>query len=300
MSVCFFRGWRKKHERELTPEGGKVNTVMKIINTQVIADTQNTRLVKLTIHAPLIASRGRPGQFVILMVNEHGERIPLTLVDTDPKNQTITIIVQELGYTSRLLAAMRAGDSLYSLVGPLGHATPSRKYGKILMVGGGVGIAELYPVIRLLKTAGNTIYSILGARTKDLLILKDEVEKFSDKLFIATDDGTFGEKGFVSNILERLLKEDKDFQVAYCVGPVPMMKVVANVTRPYNIKTWVSLNAIMLDGTGMCGCCRLTEGGKTRFCCVDGPDFDAHQVDFDELASRQKRFLDEEKIKNHE
>jgi len=268
---------------------------MKIISAQTIADTQNTKLVRLVIDAPLIASCGQPGQFVILMVRECGERIPLTLVDTDPQNQTITIIVQELGYTSRLLAAMEAGDSLYSLVGPLGHATQSQKYGKILMIGGGVGIAELYPVIRLLKAAGNTVYSILGARTKDLLILKDEVEKFSDRSFIATDDGTLGEKGFVSNILEEILKAEKDFAVAYCVGPVPMMKVVAQVTRPYRIKTWVSLNAIMLDGTGMCGCCRLTEGGKTKFCCVDGPDFDAHQVDFDELVSRQKRFIDEEK-----
>jgi NAD(P)H-flavin reductase len=147
----------------------------------------------------------------------------------------------------------------------------------------------------LLKQAGNTVYSILGARTKELLILKDEVEKYSDKLFIATDDGTLGEKGFVSNILEKLLKEDKDFQIAYCVGPVPMMRVVCNVTKPCNLRTMVSLNAIMLDGTGMCGCCRLTEAGKTKFCCVDGPDFDGHLVDFDELISRQKRFIDEEK-----
>jgi NAD(P)H-flavin reductase len=269
---------------------------MKIINKEIIADIQNTRLVKFIIHSPLISVKAQPGQFVIVMVKEHGERIPLTIVDSDPKNKTITLIVQELGYSTRLLCSLNSGDSLYSLVGPLGNAVKAQKYGKVLMIGGGVGIAELFPVVRLLKQAGNTVYSILGARTKELLILKDEVAKYSDKLFIATDDGSLGEKGFVSNILDKLLKEDKDFQVAYCVGPVPMMKVISNVTRPYSIKTWVSLNAIMLDGTGMCGCCRLTENGKIKFCCVDGPDFDGHQVDFDELMSRQKRFLEQEKL----
>ena len=268
---------------------------MKIIKKDIVVDIQNTRLVKFLIYSPLISIKARPGQFVIVMATENGERIPLTIVDADPQTQTITLIVQELGYSTKLLCSLNAGDSFYSLAGPLGNAVKPQNYGKVLMIGGGVGIAELFPVVRLLKQAGNKVYSILGARTKELLILKDEVEKYSDKLFIATDDGSLGEKGFVSGILERLLREDKDFQAVYCVGPVLMMKVVSNVTRPYSIKTWVSLNAIMLDGTGMCGCCRLTEGGKVKFCCVDGPDFDGHQVDFDELMSRQKRFVDQEK-----
>ena len=268
---------------------------MRIIAKEILADIQGTRIVKYVVDSPLIAAKAQPGQFVILMVKEEGERIPLTLVDSDQQKGTITLIVQELGYSTKLLGTLKAGDSLYSLVGPLGHATPIKNYGKILIVGGGVGIAELFPVVRALKKAGNTIYSILGSRTKDLLILKDEIGKFSDKLLIATDDGSLGEKGFVSAILEKLLAQDKDFQLSLCVGPVPMMRVIANITRPYKIKTLLSLNAIMVDGSGMCGCCRLTEAGKTRFCCVDGPDFDAHLVDFDELISRQKRFVPEEK-----
>lgn len=268
---------------------------MKIITKEIIADTQGTRLTRFVIQSPLIAQKAQPGQFIILMVKEEGERIPLTIVDTDLKQGTVTLIVQEIGYSTRLLGTLNPGDSLYSLVGPLGHPTEVKNYGKVLIVGGGVGIAELFPIVRVLKKAGNIIYTILGARTKELLILKDAIEEYSDKLYIATDDGSLGEKGFVSDTLKKILKNDSDFQLVYCVGPVPMMKAVSEITRPYGIKTLVCLNSIMLDGTGMCGGCRLVESGKSKFCCVDGPDFDGHQVDFDDLLNRQGRFIDEEK-----
>ncbi|EKD26572.1 MAG: hypothetical protein ACD_79C01117G0002 [uncultured bacterium] len=278
---------------------------MKILSKSIVADVQNTRLTKYVIDSPMIAKKAQPGQYVILMVKEEGKRIPLTLVDSDKEKGTITLIAQELGYSTKLLGTLKEGDSLYSLAGPLGQPTHIDNYGKVLIVGGGVGIAELYPIVKALKQAGNTIYSILGSRTSQLLILKDEIGKYSDQLFITTDDGSEGEKGFVSTVLDRILKKDPDFNLVHCVGPVPMMRVVSNVTKPYKIKTIVCLNAIMLDGTGMCGGCRIIEDGKTKFCCVDGPDFDGHLVDFDDLVNRQKRFVEEEKqslkkLSNHE
>jgi ferredoxin--NADP+ reductase len=279
---------------------------MKIVNKKVLADIGDTRITRIDVESALIAQRAQAGQFVILMVSEAGERVPLTIVDTNKDKGIITLIFQELGYSTKLLGTLKEGDSLYSLVGPLGHPTPINNYGKVLVVAGGVGIAEVLPLVKSLKEAGCSIYTILGARTKELLILKDEIEACSDKLFISTDDGSLGEKGFVSNILQRILDEESDFGLAYCVGPVPMMKVISQITKPYNIKTMVCLNAIMLDGTGMCGGCRLIEGGVVKFCCVDGPEFDGHLVDFDELMNRQKRFVPEEqqameklKAKNH-
>jgi len=268
---------------------------MKIINKAVLADTQDTRIIKIEIEASAIAKKSQPGQFVILMVTETGERIPLTIVDKNLAKGTITLIVQEIGYSTKLLGSLNVGDSLYSLVGPLGHPTPSKNCGKVLVIGGGVGIAEVLPIVKSFKTSGCLIYSILGARTKELLILKDEIGECSDKLFVSTDDGTLGEKGFVSDILKRVLEQEDDFGLAYCVGPLPMMKVVSEITRTHKVKTTVCLNAIMLDGTGMCGGCRLIENGKGKFCCVDGPDFDGHLVDFNDLMSRQKRFVEEEK-----
>lgn len=268
---------------------------MRIIKKEILAEAQDTRIMRIRIDSVDIAKKALPGQFVILMISEEGERIPLTVAETDSINGVITLIFQELGYSTKLLGTLEAGDSLYSLVGPLGKATPIENYGKVLIVGGGVGIAEVLPVTKALKEAGCEIYSILGARSKDLLILKDEIQEHSDKLFISTDDGSLGEKGFVSDILKRILQEDQDFQLVYCVGPVPMMRVVSDVTRTFGIKTEVSLNAIMLDGTGMCGGCRLIVDGESKFCCVDGPEFDAHLVDFDDLIQRQKRFIPEEK-----
>jgi ferredoxin--NADP+ reductase len=268
---------------------------MKILAKEVIADIPGSRITKYVIHSPVIAANAQPGQFIILIVNEEGEKIPLTIVDSDKKEGSITLIVQEAGYSTKLLAKLSAGDSLYSLTGPLGHPTLIKNYGKILLIAGGVGIAELFPIARVLKQAGNMVYSILGSRTEELLILKNEIERYCDKLFIATDDGSLGQKGFVSNILEEILREETDFALCYCVGPVPMMKAIADITKPFKIKTLVCLNAIMLDGTGMCGCCRLLENGRIRLCCVDGPDFDGHLVDFDDLAGRLKRFIPEEK-----
>ncbi|MCP4653255.1 MAG: sulfide/dihydroorotate dehydrogenase-like FAD/NAD-binding protein [Candidatus Omnitrophica bacterium] len=267
---------------------------MKIVYKKVLSDTKEARIVELRFESSTIASSVEPGQFILLMASACGERVPLTVVDSDPKKGILTIIFQEIGYSTKLLGSLETGDLLYSVVGPLGHATPIENYGKILIVGGGVGIAEILPIVRAFKEGGNHITTILGAKTKDHMILQDEIGQYSDELILTTDDGGLGEKGFVSGPLAKILEKDSDFGLVYCVGPVPMMKVVSNVTKPYNIKTIVCLNAIMLDGTGMCGSCRLTEDGKIKFCCVDGPDFDGHLVDFDELMQRQKRFLKEE------
>jgi len=267
---------------------------VKIISKDILAQNQAGRIVKMRLYAPLIAAKYQAGQFVILMVSENGERVPLTIAEA--KDNTVTIIFQEAGYSTKMLGQMAVDDELFSLVGPLGHPIPIKNYGKVIAIAGGVGIAEVYPVIKALKSAGNIVIGILGARNKDFLILHDEIKAHCDRLYVTTDDGTFGEKGFVSDVLTRILKEDPNFSLAYCVGPIPMMKVVSAITRPYNIKTIVCLNSIMLDGTGMCGSCRLTQDGKVKFCCVDGPDFDGHKVDFEELSQRHKRFLPEEKI----
>ncbi len=268
---------------------------MKIIEKKIVSGDQEPRITSMVIASPEVAAKAQPGQFVILMVSEQGERIPLTIVDTDARKGTVTIMFQEVGYTTKRLGTLEVGQSLYSFVGPLGNPTPIENYGKVLIVGGGVGIAEVYPVVKALKKAGCSLHTILGARSRDLLVLKDEIKSFSDSFYPVTDDGSFGEKGFVTGPLQRILEKDGDFKLVYCVGPLPMMKAVSELTRPYGIKTIVCLCTIMIDGTGMCGGCRLTEGGKVRFCCVDGPDFDGHLVDFEELLSRQKRFVPQEK-----
>ena len=263
---------------------------MKIVTKESIAKD----LTKFVIESSLIAKKAQPGQFIVLMVSEAGERIPLTIVDTDKDKGLITIIFQEVGYTTKLLGRLGVGDSLYSLVGPLGKPTEIKNYGKVIVVGGGVGIAELLPVVKALKGAGCEITSILGGRTEKLVILRDQVKEFSDQLYITTDDGSLGEKGLVTDPLRRLLGEVPGWGLVFCVGPVVMMKAVSELTRPYDIKTIVCLNAIMVDGTGMCGGCRVTVDNKTKFTCVDGPDFDGHKVDFKELMTRQKRFLKHE------
>ncbi len=263
---------------------------MKIIAKEVVAEN----LTKFVIESPLIAKKALPGQFVVLMVNESGERIPLTIVDADKERKTITIIFQEVGYSTKLLGKLAVGDSLYSLVGPLGKPTEIKNYGKVIVIGGGVGIAELLPVVKALKQVGCEITSILGGRTAELVILRDQVKEFSDQIYITTDDGSLGEKGLVTAPLKRLLNEQPDWGLVFCVGPVVMMKAVSDLTRPANIETVVCLNSIMVDATGMCGGCRVTVGGETKFTCVEGPDFDGHKVDFNELMTRQKRFLQHE------
>lgn len=260
---------------------------------------KNTRLNPLVCHLEImardIAVKAQPGQFIILRVDEKGERIPLTIYQAHPEKGTIELIVQEAGATTLKLCRCKVKEEIVDIIGPLGKATHIQKYGKVVCIGGGVGIAEVYPLAKALKEAGNEVVSIIGSRNKELLILENEMRNMSDVLYITTDDGSYKRKGFVSDVLKGLLEKEK-FDMAFAVGPVPMMNIVAGVTRPFNLKTLVSLNSIMVDGTGMCGSCRVTIGREVKFVCVDGPDFDAHQVDFRELSSRQGRFLNQEKI----
>ncbi|MFA5928062.1 MAG: sulfide/dihydroorotate dehydrogenase-like FAD/NAD-binding protein [Candidatus Margulisiibacteriota bacterium] len=265
---------------------------MKVIKNEYIADTQNIRLGKIVISAPEIARKAQPGQFVVVMVKEEGERIPLTVVDAS--DGKITLIYQEAGFSTRLLGTVKTGADLYAVAGPLGHATEMKNYGKVVVVGGGVGIAEIYPVAKKLKLSGNTVEVIVGARNKDLLFLTEELKPCVDVLHICTDDGTAGRKGFTTDILKELLDKG-DVNLVYAVGPLPMMQRAGDVTKPYNVKTLVSLNTLMLDATGMCGVCRVTIDGKVKFACVDGPEFDAHLVDWSELGKRNRMYIDKEK-----
>jgi ferredoxin/flavodoxin---NADP+ reductase len=245
------------------------------------------------ISAPLIAKKAKPGQFVILKANETGERIPLTMADTDPKKGLITIIYQVVGKSTELFKTLNVGDKFQDVIGPLGQPTHLEKMGTVVCVGGGTGIAVMHPITRGLKQLGNRVIAIIGARTKDLLILEDKMKEASHELHVCTDDGSYGHHGFVTDVLKEILKKE-DVKLVVGIGPVPMMKFVSKMTAEYKIKTLVSLNAIMLDGTGMCGCCRVSVGGKTKFACVDGPEFDGHQVDFDELAQRLQAYKEEE------
>jgi ferredoxin--NADP+ reductase len=267
---------------------------MKILNRKTINDVGGVKITQLDILSADIAKKALPGQFVMLMVSEQGERIPLTLVHTDKIKGVVSLMFQEAGYTTQSLGKMHPGESLYSLVGPLGHPTEIKKFGKIILVGGGVGIAEILPVAHALKDAGNQVVTILGSRNKDLLILESELKSASDRLYVMTDDGSYGQKGFTTDKLKELLAKDK-YDLIYAVGPIPMMKRVAAVSKEYNTKTLVSLNALMVDGTGMCGCCRVTVEGKVKFSCVDGPDFDGHSVNWEELEQRNKAYIIQEK-----
>ena len=263
----------------------------KVLSKEEIAP----QIKRMVVSAPLIARKAKAGQFVILRVDEYGERFPLTLVDWSPHEGTITLIFQEVGVSTRKLGELNAGDYIEDIVGPLGNPTEIEKYGHVAVIGGGVGTALIYPWVRALKEAGNHITTIIGARSANLLLLEKELSELSDEIYISTDDGTKGMKGFTSDVLRNLLEKGKKFDLVMAAGPVPMMKAVADVTRPYGIKTIVSLNPIMVDGTGMCGGCRVTVGGKTRFACVDGPEFDAHEVDFRELMNRLRTYQDEER-----
>lgn len=248
----------------------------------------------IEIDAPDISKKALAGQFVVLRIHDHGERIPLTIADADPSKGTITIVFQKIGASTRLLDTLEQGDRILDLLGPLGKPAHIENSGTVVCIGGGVGIAEIYPVAKAYKKAGNRVISVLGARNKDLIIFADEIAKVSDECHITTDDGSLGQKGLVSDVLKDIMGREKVSLVS-AVGPTIMMKVISDITKPYNIKTYVSLNPIMLDATGMCGVCRVTIAGKVKFACVDGPEFDGHEVDFAELMSRQKLFLDEEK-----
>lgn len=256
----------------------------KIIKKRIL----NPTVTLMEVLAPLVARKAEPGQFVILRVDDDGERIPLTIADYDREKGTITIIFQIVGATTMKLNTLDDGDYIKDFVGPLGVPTHTDGLKKVCVVGGGVGCAIAYPIAKKLHELGCTVHSIIGFRNKDLIILEDEFKKVSDKMFIMTDDGSYGEKGVVTNPLQKLIDSNENYDEVIAIGPLIMMKFVVKTTKPYNIKTVVSMNPIMIDGTGMCGGCRLTVGGKTKFACVDGPDFDGFEVDFDEAISRSR------------
>lgn len=265
--------------------------MFEILKRQEMADGT---VVMNEFSAPLIAKKAKPGQFVILKANETGERIPLTMADTDPKKGTVTIIYQVVGKSTALFKTLQVGDKFQDVIGPLGKPTDLEKVGTVVCVGGGTGVAVVHPITRGLKELGNHVVAIIGARSKDLLILEDKMKAASHELHVCTDDGSYGHHGFVTEVLKEVLDKG-DVKLVVGIGPVPMMKFVCKMTAEYKVKTLVSLNAIMVDGTGMCGCCRVSVGGKTQFACVDGPEFDGHEVDFEELAQRLDAYKAEEK-----
>jgi len=264
----------------------------KIIQKQ----TFNYQVKQYEIYAPRVAKKAKPGQFIILRIDDGGERAPFTISEFDPEKGTVTIVVQEVGKTSRRLGELNEGDSILDFIGPLGNPTHFENVKKALVIGGGLGSAIAYPQSKNFFDSGIEVDTIAGFRNKDLVILEDEMRGKSTRLFITTDDGTYGMKGFVTDALKKLLDEGAAYDLVVAIGPPVMMRAVCAITKPYGIKTLVSLNPIMVDGTGMCGCCRVTVGGRTRFACVDGPDFDGHEVDFDELMKRSARYRAEEKL----
>ena len=272
----------------------------KIINKKELA----AGIAQFDIEAPLIAKKARAGQFVVIRIHEDGERVPLTIAAYDRKKGIITLVSMRVGKSTALLSELNKGDDILDVIGPLGNASEIEDFGRVICVGGGVGIAPVLPIAKELKTGGNYVISVIGAKTKDMLILEDEMGAVSDELHICTDDGSAGYRGFVSGFLEDYLEKNliggnpKKTNIERCIaiGPALMMASVAKVTKPYNLKTIVSLNSIMVDGTGMCGACRVAVGGKTKFVCVDGPEFDAHEVDFELLISRQRIYCDHEGV----
>jgi ferredoxin--NADP+ reductase len=267
------------------------------MNEIVKKEVLSPQVVLFEVRSPLIARKRKAGQFVIIRVTEQGERIPLTIVDSNPDKGTVTIALQIVGKTTHMLAQLEEGDEILTFVGPLGKPTHIDKFGVVVVVGGGIGIAEVYPIAKAMKDAGNEVIGIIGARTKDLLVLEEGVTSVSDEIFVTTDDGSYKRKGLVTEPLKEIL-ETRSIDQVIAIGPVPMMRAVSEVTRPYEVKTLVSLNSIMIDATGMCGCCRVTVGGKVQFACVDGPEFDGHLVDFDELRKRLTPYEKAEKLSN--
>ena len=250
-------------------------------------------VVKLVIHTPDIAKNRKPGHFVMVKIGKKGERIPLTIAGADVEKGTIDLVIQIVGVTSHKITSLNVGDTITDIAGPLGQATHIEKVGTVLAAGGGVGTAPLLPIVQGFKEAGNRVITVLAARNKDLIILEDQIRKYSDEVIIMTDDGSSGRKGLVTHGMEEVILREK-IDLAITIGPTIMMKFAALTTKKYNINTVASLNTIMVDGTGMCGACRITVGGKTKFVCVDGPEFDAHQVDFDEMMLRLSAYKDEE------
>lgn len=253
----------------------------KVIDKEHFSD----RVVRLEVEAPLIARARKAGHFVIVRVGEKGERIPLTIADADVAKGTITLVIQKTGVSSTKIADLEVGDSFTDVVGPLGNATHIENFGTVVCACGGVGTAPMMPIVKALKEAGNKVITVLAARTKDLVILEEQMREHSDEVIVMTDDGSYGNKGLVTDGVESVIKREK-VDLCMTIGPAIMMKFVSKLTKTYDIPTVASLNTIMVDGTGMCGACRVTVGGKTKFVCVDGPEFDAHQVDFDEMLMR--------------
>lgn len=254
----------------------------------------NSNVTLMDIYAPRIANKAQPGQFIIFIIDEDGERIPLTIADYNPELGSVTIIFQEVGKSTKQLATLNVGDSIRDFVGPLGKPSHFEGVNKACIIGGGLGTAIAYPQAKMLHSAGAEVHSIIGFRNSDLIILEEQMSNVSDKLYVVTEDGSKGSKGFVTNALKELLDEGNKYDVVVAIGPLVMMKAVSEMTREYGIKTIVSMNPIMIDGTGMCGGCRLTVGGETKFACVDGPDFDGHLVNFDEAMRRQNMYKKEE------
>jgi ferredoxin--NADP+ reductase len=269
--------------------------VYKILDKVVLSDVNKL----MVIEAPEVAHKAQAGQFVIVRIDEQGERVPLTVADFDSDRGTITIVYQEVGKSTMKLGTLEAGDEIASFVGPLGLPSEIENFGVVICVGGGVGIAPIYPIARALKEAGNTVLGIIGSRNKDLLFWEDRMREVCDELTVCTDDGSYGRKALVTMPLQEILESRTDVKHVWAIGPAIMMKFCARTTEPYNVPTIVSLNSIMVDGTGMCGACRVEVGGQTRFVCVDGPEFDGHLVDWDLLMSRQRIYLgEEERAKN--
>lgn len=263
-------------------------------------ESLNPQVCKLTVSAVEISKKVRPGQFIILRIDEKAERIPLSVCRVNSQEGSIELIIQKAGTSTSRLCALKQGDTILDMVGPLGKLTEIKNYGNVICIAGGVGIAEIYPLAAALEKSGNNLSAIIGASTKEMLILEEQIKNISSKLYIATDDGSYKQKGNVADILKELLSK-QSYDIVFAVGPIKMMRAIAEITKQYNLKTIVSLNSIMVDGTGMCGSCRVSVGNEIKFVCVDGPDFDAHLVDFDELLIRQGRFADQEKlsIKDH-
>jgi ferredoxin--NADP+ reductase len=250
---------------------------------------------KMRVEVPRLVSKAQAGQFVILRVNEQGERVPMSIAGLDRENGLLTIIYQVVGKTSALMTTVQPGEELADCVGPLGIPSHVEKWGTTCVIGGGIGIAPIYPIAQAYKEVGNRVITIVGARNKDLLFYEDEHKAVADEFYPCTDDGSYGHHGFVSDVLKKLLDDGKPIKMIMAIGPVPMMRVVANLTRPYEVPTWVSLNPLMIDGTGMCGGCRVKIGEETKFACVDGPDFDGHLVDFDLLTARLGSYREQER-----
>ncbi len=256
------------------------------MNEIVKREALSKDVFRMEVETPLIARKRKAGQFVILRVGEEGERFPLTIADANAEGGTITLIFQAVGKSTWALSRLKEGDEIYDLVGPLGMPTHVERFGTVVCIGGGIGVAPLHPIVKAMKEGGNRVISIIGSRTKDLLILEEEIRGLSDELLVSTDDGTYGFHGFVTQVLEQVIERGEKIALVVAIGPVPMMRAVCKVTKQHDLPTTVSLNPIMVDGTGMCGGCRVTVGGETRFTCVDGPEFDGHRVDFDELTKR--------------